>query len=101
MNQKLSRIHSMFMDPNLQSIFNATNVSLQRNIKVSKSTEKERNAVQILNAFMKEMGELILNLIKYTGSLIPSFGRKTFLSEQYFDIVPLLNTTVQRMELIF
>ena len=40
MNDKLSKIHSMFMDPNLESIFNATNISLQRNIKVSKSTEK-------------------------------------------------------------
>lgn len=87
----------MFMDPSLECIFNSTNVSLQRNIKVSKSTEKEKNAVKILNDFMKEMGELILNLIKYTGSLIPAFGRKTVLSEQYFDIVPLLNTTVQRM----
>ena len=43
------------------------------------------------------MGQLILNLIRYTGSFIPTFNRKTVLSEQYFDIVPLLNTTVQRM----
>ena len=33
--------------------------------------------------------------------MVPSFSRKTPLSEQFFEIVPQLSTLVQRLELIF
>lgn len=53
MSQRISRIMAMFMDPNLESIFEATNKSLLRCTRISKSTEKERNTVAILDSFMK------------------------------------------------
>jgi hypothetical protein len=64
MEQRITSILEIFMDINLERIFEITNKSLQRNGKISRYTDREKQQVRILDLFGREMGELIISLIK-------------------------------------
>lgn len=64
MEDRIRSILSIFMEVNLERLFETTNKSLQRNSKISRHIDREKYQVRILDLFGREMGEFIINLIK-------------------------------------
>lgn len=64
MDERISSILSIFMNVSLERLFEITNKSLQRNRKIARHTDREKQQVRILDLFGKEMGDFLINLIK-------------------------------------
>lgn len=79
-----------------------TQQSLQRCDKLSKKDELITNRSQLIELFLGYFGNIIMTqLVNITGQCIPELNRKTQLNDKFFEIIPLLNTLISRIDLLF